>query len=37
MGHDIFTIEGRKLVRIFTIYHQGDRNEKSSGGRRKLV
>ena len=37
MGHDIFTIEDRKLVRVFPVYNQGDTNEKPSGGRRKLV
>jgi hypothetical protein len=37
MGHDTFTIEGRKLVRIFPVYTKGDTNEKPTGGRRKLV
>lgn len=37
MGHDTFTIEGRKLVRMFPVYNQGDTNEKPTGGKRKLV
>jgi hypothetical protein len=37
MGHDTFTIEGRKLVRLFPIYKKGDTNENPTGGRRKLV
>jgi hypothetical protein len=37
MGHDTFTIEDRKLVRVFPVYNQGDTNEKPTGGRRKLV
>lgn len=37
MGHDTFTIEGRKLVRIFPVYGKGDTNEKPTGGKRKLV
>jgi hypothetical protein len=37
MGHDSFTIEGRKLVRIFPIYQEGDANANPTGGRRKLV
>jgi hypothetical protein len=37
MGHDTFTIEGRKLVRIFPVYNQGDTNENPTVGRRKLV
>ena len=37
MGHDTFTIEGRRLVRMFPVYNQGDTNEKPTGGRRKLV
>lgn len=37
MGHDTFSIEGRRLVRIFPVYNQGDANEKPTGGRRKLV
>ena len=37
MGHDTFTIEGRKLVRIFPVYNKGDTNEKPTGGRRKLA
>ena len=37
MGHDAFTIVGRKLVRIFPLYNKGDTNENATGGRRKLV
>jgi heat shock protein HslJ len=37
MGHDTFTIEGRKLVRMFPVYQEGDANAKPTGGRRKLV
>jgi hypothetical protein len=37
MGHDTFTIESRKLVRLFPIYNKGDTNESPTGGRRKLV
>jgi len=37
MGHDTFTIEGRKLVRVFPLYSKGDTNESPTGGRRKLV
>jgi len=37
MGHDTFTIEGRKLVRVFPVYNQGDTNANPTGGRRKLV
>jgi hypothetical protein len=37
MGHDTFTIEGRKLVRIFPVYQEGDTNANPTGGRRKLV
>ena len=37
MGHGTFTIEGRKLVRVFPVYNQGDTNANPTGGRRKLV
>ena len=37
MGHDSFTIEGRKLVRLFPVYRDGDTNANPTGGRRKLV
>ena len=37
MGHDTFTIEDRKLVRIFPLYSEGDTNDNPSDGRRKLV
>jgi heat shock protein HslJ len=37
MGHDAFTIEGRKLVRIFPIYQEGDANANPTGGWRKLI
>jgi len=37
MGHDSFTIEDRKLVRMFPIYNKGDTNEKPTGGWRKLT
>ena len=37
MGHDAFSIEELKLVRIFPIYEPGDTNTDPSGGRRKLV
>jgi hypothetical protein len=37
MGHDTFTTEGCRLVRMFPVYNQGDTNEKPTGGKRKLV
>ena len=37
MGHDTFTIEGRKLVRMFPLYKKGDTNESPTGKKRKLV
>jgi len=37
MGHDIFMIEDRTLVRIFPIYKQGDTNPNPTGRTRKLV
>lgn len=37
MGHDSFTIEGRKLVRMFPVYQEGDTNANPTGGRRRLV
>ena len=37
MGHDTFTIKGRKLVRMFPLYNKGDTNENPTGGKRKLV
>jgi len=37
MGHDSFTIEGRKLVRMFPLYTKSDTNDKPTGGKRKLV
>ena len=37
MGHDTFTIEGRKLVRMFPVYREGDANANPTGGRRRLV
>ncbi len=37
MGHDIFRIEGRTLVRTFPIYKQGDTNQNPTGRTRKLV
>jgi hypothetical protein len=37
MGHDSFTIEDRKLVRMFPLYSEGDTNENPTAGRRKLV
>ena len=36
MGHDAFTIEGRKLVRVFPVYNKSDTNENPTGGKRKL-
>ena len=37
MGHDIYKIEDRKLVRVFPIYNQGDTNKNPTGGTRKMV
>ena len=37
MGHDIFSIDDNKLVRIFPIYKQDDPNNNPTGGRRKLI
>jgi hypothetical protein len=37
MGHDTFTIEDQKLVRMFPLYNKGDTNQNPTGGRGKLV
>ena len=37
MGHDVFKIEKRKLIRIFPIYNEGNTNQNPTGGKRKLV
>ena len=37
MGHDIFSIEDNKLVRIFPLYKKNDINQHPTGGRRKLL
>ena len=37
MGHDTFSVEDNKIVRIFPIFEPGDPNTDPSGGRRKLV
>ena len=37
MGHDIFTIEDQKLIRIFPIYNKDDTNQNPTGGKRKLI
>jgi len=37
MGHDVFTIEDQKLVRLFPVYNQNDTNQNPTGGKRKLV
>jgi hypothetical protein len=37
MGHDVFSIENKKLIRIFPIYWQKDSNDKPTGGVRKLI
>jgi len=37
MGHDVFTVEGQKLLRTFPVYSAGDTNSNPTGGRRKLV
>lgn len=34
MGHDVFRLEGRKLVRLFPVYHEGDTNQNPTGGTR---
>lgn len=37
MGHDVFKIEDRKLVRTFPVYNEDDSNRNPSGGKRKLI
>ena len=37
MGHDTFSIEDQKLVRIYPIYKKGDINQNPTGRIRKLV
>ena len=37
MGHDIFTIENQKLVRVFPVYNQDDINQNPTGGQRRVV
>ena len=37
MGHDVFSIKNRKLVRIFPVYVDGDTNRNPTGGKRKLT
>jgi hypothetical protein len=37
MGHDTFTLENQKLVRLFPIYIEGDTNQNPTGGTRKLT
>ena len=37
MGHDVFTVEGQKLVRTFPLYKEGDTNPRPTGGKRKLI
>lgn len=37
MGHDIFTVEDRKLIRTFPVYKKGDPHGKPTGGKRKVV
>jgi len=37
MGHDVFTVEGQKLVRTFPLYKEVDTNPKPTGGKRKLI
>jgi len=37
MGHDTFKIEDQNLVRVFSMYNEGDTNQNPTGGTRKLV
>jgi hypothetical protein len=37
MGHDVFSIENNKLIRVFPIYKEDDTNQNPTGGIRKLV
>ena len=37
MGHDIFSIVDKKLVRVFPIYQKDNTNQNPTGGKRKLV
>ncbi len=37
MGHDSFTISGRKLLRSFPVYREGNRNSEPTGGRRTVT
>ncbi len=37
MGHDIFKIEDKKLVRTFPIYKKDDSNQNPTGGKRILI
>ncbi len=37
MGHDVFSIEGQKLIRTFPVYKEGDTNPRPTGGKRKLI
>lgn len=36
-GHDVFTLEGGKLVRTFTVYREGDPNAAPTGGTRRVL
>ena len=37
MGHDSFTIEVKKLIRTFPVYHKTDTNQHPTGGTRKVI
>lgn len=37
MGHDIFSIEDNKLIRIFPLYQKDNTNQNPTGGRQKLI
>jgi hypothetical protein len=37
MGHDVFSIDDQKLVRIFPIYDKNDSNHNPTQGKRKVV
>ena len=37
MGHDSFSIQGRRLVRTFPVYRATDTNVEPTGGTRRIV
>ena len=37
MGHDLFSIDDNKLIRVFPIYQKNDSNNNPTGGERKVI